>query len=79
MPCGNWWRNQVNWRRASCRVARWVESIARAIHIDADNLCQACITGKYPTEAGQRLYQVALRNAGVVSAPRTYERTGAGA
>jgi len=39
-----------------------VESIARAIEKDADQLCQACITGDYPTVWGQRLYQVALEN-----------------
>ena len=39
-----------------------VESIARAINKDADQLCQACITGDYPTAWGQRLYQVALDN-----------------
>jgi amidophosphoribosyltransferase len=40
-----------------------VESIARAIGFDADQLCQACITGEYPTACGQELYQVALHNA----------------
>ena len=32
-----------------------VESIARAIGLDADQLCQACITGEYPTPCGARL------------------------
>lgn len=41
-----------------------VESIARAIGYDSDQLCQACITGKYPTPWGQKLYQVALNNVG---------------
>jgi amidophosphoribosyltransferase len=50
-----------------------VESIARAIGFDADELCQACITGEYPTKAGQQLYQIALANAGRPSAARTYE------
>jgi amidophosphoribosyltransferase len=35
-----------------------VESIARAINKPDNQLCQACITGKYPTEAGQQLYQL---------------------
>ncbi len=53
-----------------------VESIARAIAFDGDQLCQACITGNYPTPAGQELYQIALKDA---SAPtpnsrRMYER-----
>ena len=44
-----------------------VEAIARAIGFDADQLCQACITGEYPTQAGQELYQIALQN---VDAPK---------
>ena len=39
-----------------------VESIARAIGFSQDQLCEACITGKYPTDCGQKLYQVATRN-----------------
>ena len=37
-----------------------VSSIAKAIRMPARDLCQACITGEYPTEHGQRLYQVAI-------------------
>ncbi len=48
-----------------------VESIARAIGLDSDQLCQACITGEYPTPCGQELYQIALRNNG--DTQRTYE------
>jgi amidophosphoribosyltransferase len=50
-----------------------VESIARAIGFDSDQLCQACITGEYPTACGQELYQIALKNAGQESSARTYE------
>jgi len=50
-----------------------VESICRAVGFDSDQLCQACITGEYPTPAGQELYQVALRNAGQAEGGRTYE------
>ncbi len=50
-----------------------VESIARAIGYEEEELCQACITGKYPTRHGQKLYQIALANAGSGHA-RTYER-----
>jgi amidophosphoribosyltransferase len=50
-----------------------VESISRAIGFDSDQLCQACITGDYPTPCGQELYQIALRNAGRDSGQRTYE------
>jgi amidophosphoribosyltransferase len=37
-----------------------VESVARSIGLETDHLCQACITGRYPTPAGERLYQLAL-------------------
>jgi amidophosphoribosyltransferase len=50
-----------------------VESIARAVGFDADQLCQACITGEYPTPFGQKLYQIALSNAGCSTGRRTYE------
>jgi amidophosphoribosyltransferase len=50
-----------------------VESIARAIGFDADQLCQACITGEYPSKAGQELYQIALANASSGTVTRTYE------
>ena len=35
-----------------------IESLSKAIGIPQDGLCQACVTGKYPTPAGQRLYQL---------------------
>lgn len=50
-----------------------VESIARAIGFDSDQLCQACITGDYPTPCGQELYQVALHNSRRNLSQRTYE------
>jgi amidophosphoribosyltransferase len=50
-----------------------VESIARAIAFDSDQLCQACITGDYPTPCGQELYQIALYNARADVTERTYE------
>jgi amidophosphoribosyltransferase len=49
-----------------------LESIARAIGMPAERLCQACLTGEYPTPYGQHLYQIALRKAGHEGA-RTYE------
>jgi len=49
-----------------------VDAIARAVGFDADQLCQACITGEYPTTAGQELYQIALANEGATG--RTYEK-----
>jgi amidophosphoribosyltransferase len=50
-----------------------VASISRAIDFDSDQLCQACITGEYPTPCGQELYQLALRQTGQEPTQRTYE------
>jgi amidophosphoribosyltransferase len=35
-----------------------IESVARAIGIPRDGLCQACITCEYPTPTGTKLYQL---------------------
>jgi len=51
-----------------------VESVARAIGLDADQLCQACITGEYPTPCGRRLAQTATENFRNGVACRTYEK-----
>jgi amidophosphoribosyltransferase len=52
-----------------------VASVARAIGLPAQSLCQACITGDYPTPWGRELYQIACEQAGAGSlATRTYER-----
>jgi amidophosphoribosyltransferase len=40
-----------------------IESISRAVNRSAEELCRACITGRYPTEHGQKLYEIALANA----------------
>jgi len=55
-----------------------VDSIARAIGLDADQLCQACITGDYPTPFGQKLRDRALDHDrhGIIG--RTYEPSAAG-
>lgn len=53
-----------------------VESIARAVTKPAEQLCQACITGEYPTPCGQKLYDIALENYRSSSndeSSRTYE------
>ena len=34
-----------------------------ALDRPTDELCRACITGRYPTPHGQKLYQIALANA----------------
>ena len=49
-----------------------VESIARATGFDTSQLCRGCITGSYPTEWGQQLYQIAQAN-GDNGGQRTYE------
>jgi amidophosphoribosyltransferase len=53
-----------------------IEAVARAIGLDASRLCRACITGQYPTPAGQRLYQIATQPTPKITGPhkRTYER-----
>ncbi len=51
-----------------------VEAVARAIGLPADRLCQACITARYPTPWGEKLYQEALRCRSGEAARRTYER-----
>ena len=51
-----------------------VSEISAAIGIPADQLCQACITGDYPTESGQTLYQLALEHVGNSDQVRTYEQ-----
>jgi amidophosphoribosyltransferase len=65
--------------KLGCNSLRYlpVEAVARAIGYRSDQLCQACITGSYPTKCGQHLYQIALDNRGRSEGqPRTYERPG---
>ncbi len=40
-----------------------VEAIARSIGFQPSDLCQACISGNYPTPAGARLYQLDLASS----------------
>ena len=37
-----------------------VEALARSVGLPPERLCQACVTGDYPTSAGQKLYQIDL-------------------
>lgn len=53
-----------------------VEAVARAIGFDAGSLCQACITGKYPTPWGQKLATTAMENDRANITGRTYETVG---
>jgi len=51
-----------------------IEAVARSIGFPAAELCQACLTGRYPTPAGERLYQIALEQSrSGRQAVRTYE------
>ena len=54
-----------------------VEAVARAIGLEAGDLCQACITGEYPTPCGQDLARIAVENDRNDIAGRTYETVGA--
>ena len=53
-----------------------VDAVARAIGFDAGSLCQACITGKYPTPCGQQLAAAAMENDRANITGRTYETVG---
>jgi len=53
-----------------------VEAIARAINKPSIELCQACITGHYPTDCGQQLYHIDLKDSGKAGkVRRAYERS----
>ena len=54
-----------------------VEALARSVGLSPDRLCRACVTGHYPTETGQRLYEIdALEtcHANGAGGIRAYER-----
>ena len=52
-----------------------VDSIARAVNFPSSELCQACITGEYPTAGGEALYQIAVATKDAQGGgERTYER-----
>jgi amidophosphoribosyltransferase len=50
-----------------------LEAVARCIGLDPSHLCRGCLTGKYPTPTGERLYQLSLRQRGSGVNGRTYE------
>jgi amidophosphoribosyltransferase len=50
-----------------------LEAVARSVGLPEDRLCRACLTGKYPTRAGEQLYQLALLNREGEGNGRTYE------
>ena len=54
-----------------------VEALSRSVGLAPDRLCRACVTGRYPTEAGQQLYEIDAMetcHAGGAGGLRTYER-----
>ncbi|MDZ7618773.1 MAG: phosphoribosyltransferase family protein, partial [Patescibacteria group bacterium] len=53
-----------------------VESVSRAIGLPAESLCQACITGEYPTLCGRRLAEHARRHFESGAEGRCYEIVG---
>ncbi|MFH0875290.1 MAG: amidophosphoribosyltransferase [archaeon] len=50
-----------------------IENLPKAIGIPADNLCMACLNGKYPTPYGITLSKKALNNNKTGNCNRTYE------
>jgi amidophosphoribosyltransferase len=50
-----------------------LESVARSIGLPEHDLCLACLTGRYPTPAGERLAQLARDQAECGGGGRTYE------
>ena len=50
-----------------------VADLAPILKIDGRNLCAGCVTGKYPTRAGNRLMRLARRNLKSGKGGRTYE------
>jgi amidophosphoribosyltransferase len=50
-----------------------IESVARCIGLEPDQLCRACLTGNYPTPTGERLYQLSLHQRNGTANGRTYE------
>jgi len=58
-----------------------IKSISRSIEKPGSALCQACITGEYPTECGGRLYELDLADEGDAdrSTDRLVERSVAAA
>ena len=54
-----------------------VSAVSKSIGFNSNELCQGCITGRYPTKAGQELYQIAMDNSSKgLQHQRTYEVQG---
>jgi amidophosphoribosyltransferase len=59
-----------------------VEALARSIGLASENLCRACVTGRYPTPSGEKLYQIdspafakAEQSKPIKTKVRAYERS----
>ena len=50
-----------------------VDDIGPCLDLPGQSLCKGCVTGKYPTIWGNKLYRRAKASAGCGSAKRTYE------
>lgn len=50
-----------------------VGALARALGMPEDRLCLACVTGRYPTPTGQKLYEIAGTNGHASNGTRAYE------
>jgi amidophosphoribosyltransferase len=55
-----------------------LEAVAKAIGLDEDRLCRACLTSQYPTPTGEKLYQLALHHRHGGGNGRTYENAEGG-
>lgn len=51
-----------------------IDAIASCVDLDRTALCQACIDGEYPTEAGRELYQLSLENNGKDASARIFDK-----
>jgi len=53
-----------------------IDTLHESIGISEKSLCRACVTGEYPTECGEEMYQLALQynnNPELVQSQRTYD------
>ena len=51
-----------------------LEALTQAIDLPEDKLCLGCLTGRYPTPWGGKLYEQALRTQDRAGTGRTYEK-----
>ncbi len=53
-----------------------VSELGECLSVKNENLCQGCVTGKYPTKAGNLMIRRARRNLSAGKSGRTYEQSG---